>query len=270
LTPPSHFEIGRVLRRSQDIVRSRWLEILALTVLLAWALPQLISLVAESNYREWSHDLTPLGLGAAVWIGKGLTYRFAQGTIMAAALRRRDEPRFSGISRVLRALPVLIPVWLLSDIEIARRLWVSWTASPHEGTPYQKLAGALTVSGVELFLALGTMVAVGVFYPVILDEGRGPFGAMSRAWRLMHGNRWRFVGLLLLYLATVLLIGLPRGLLPIEARADRSVVNFVGWVTGGLSVAVESLWSVVVVASFIELRWVKEGSPQDRTAEAFA
>jgi hypothetical protein len=119
-------------------------------------------------------------------------------------------------------------------------------------------------------LALVAMVAVGVFYPVVLDEARGAFGAVSRAWRLMRGARWRFVSLLLLYVAMLLLTGLPEILLPIELRADHAVRSIVSWLTGGLSVAVESWWSVVVVASFIELRFAKEGLPHDQTAEAFA
>jgi hypothetical protein len=271
--PSARFEVGLVLRRSQDIVRRRWLELLVVTVVLCWALPPLIWLVAHRNYRDWSHDLTPLGLDAAVGIVAGVTYQFGLATVMATALRGQDEPIFSGLSRVIRALPVLIPVWLLSDVDTAWRHWASWTGFPGAGSLGQRAEGILTAiltaSALELFLVLVAAVTVGVFYPIVIDEGRGPFGAMTRAWRLMHGARWRFVSLFFLYVAMGFLISLP-DVVATAVRAGHTVAAAVGWVTGGLSVAVASLWSVVVVASYIELRSVKEGPPHDQTAQAFA
>lgn len=265
--PSGRFEIGHVLRRSHDIVRRRWLELLVVAVL-GWALPLLISLVARSNYRAWSHELTPAGVGVAVRISKGLTYSFAQWTIMATALRGRDQPAFSVILRVVRVLPVLIPVWLLSEVDVAWRLLASLTGYFDALPLNQRVDAIITVSALELSLSFIAAATVGVFYPVVLNEGRGPFAATRRAWRLMQGARWRFAGLLLLYVAAVSLLSLPDGAAN-AARASNTLADAIGWVTGGLSVAIDLLWSVVVVASYCELRSVTDGPPHDQTAKVF-
>ncbi len=235
---------------------------------LGWALPLLILLVARGNYRFWTHELTPTGADAAVWISRDLTYSLAQWTIMATALRGRDQPAFSVILSVLRVLPVLVPVWLLTEVDAAWRLLASLTGYFDTSPLHQRADAIMTVLDLELSLHFVATVTVGVLYPVVLNEGRGPFAAARRAWRLMQGARWRFAGLFLLYVAAVSLVSLPDA--GTAARASHNLADVIGWVTGALSVAIGSLWSVIVVASYVELRTVTDGPPHDQTAQVFA
>lgn len=266
--PTGRFEVGLVLHRSHDIVRRRWLELLVVAVL-GWALPLLIVLVARGNYGVWSHELTPAGVRLAVRIGRDLTYSFAQWTIMATALRGRDDPPFSGILRVLRVLPVLIPIWLLSEVDTAWRFFAALTGFFDALSIYRRADAVLAVLALVVFLSFLATVTVGIFYPVVLNEGRGPVEAMRRAWRLMHVGRWRFAGLFLLYVAAANLVSLL-DLVANAARAGDTLADAVSWVAGSLSVAVGSLWSVVVVASYFEFRSATDGPSHDQTAEVFA
>lgn len=224
--PSVRFEIGHVLRRSHDIVRRRWLELLVVAAL-GWALPLLILLVARGNYRFWTHELTPTGTDAAVWISRDLTYSLAQWTIMATALRGRDQPAFSVILSVLRVLPVLVPVWLLTEVDAAWRLLASLTGYFDTLPLHQRADAIMTVLDLELSLHFVATVTVGVLYPVVLNEGRGPLAAARRAWRLMQGARWRFAGLFLLYVAAVSLVSLPDA--GTAARASHNLADVIGW-----------------------------------------
>jgi hypothetical protein len=102
--------------------------------------------------------------------------------------------------------------------------------------------------------------AIGVLYPVVIEEGGGLVSSMWRAWRLMRGVRWKLTGLLLLYVIALTILSVSR-----SARAGPAAL-----VTDLLSWAVDALWSVVIAASYLELRQVSEGAPHDQTAQMFA
>ena len=197
-----------------------------------------------------------------VWISRDLTYSLAQWTIMATALRGRDQPAFSVILSVLRVLPVLVPVWLLTEVDAAWRLLASLTGYFDTLPLHQRADAIMTVLDLELSLHfVATVNGRRPCSPVVLNEGRGPFAAARPAWRLMQGARWRFAGLFLLYVAAVSLVSLPDA--GTAARASHNLADVIGWVTGALSVAIGSLWSVIVVASYVELRTVTDGPPHD-------
>jgi hypothetical protein len=267
----SSFEVGRVLRRASEIVRARWLGLFLVTFVLGWAMPHLIWLVAHSNYRSWSHDLTPLGWSTAVRFGMSMTYEFATATVMAIALRVPGTPALSSISQVLRALPALVPAWLVSHFDAAWDVWVSWSGLLRVGSrPIDEIVDAqLTAFGFEIALVLTATVAIGVFYPVVIEEGQNLLGGVPRTWRLMHGSRWRFAALFLIYMAAGFVISLPNTWV-LAVRAGATVAEPVKWITGGLSDMAHAFWCVVVVASYIELRSVRDGPPHVQAAEAFA
>ena len=126
----------------------------------------------------------------------------------------------------------------------------------------------LTVSGLEMLLVLTAIVAIGVFYPVVIEEGQSPLEGLSRAWRLMHRARWRFASQFLIYVATVFAISLPDTWL-LAVRAGATVRGAAEWLTAGFSAAAAALWCVVVVASYLELRSIREGASHLQTAQTF-
>jgi hypothetical protein len=244
---------------------------LLVTFVFGWGCPHLIWFVAHSNYQPWRRALTPLGLGAAVHIGQTVAYQLGEAMIAAVALRCPDEARVASIARVFRALPTLTLIWLISDVDYGWRLFSSWSGilrseSLPTGTRVNVILAAAIV---EIFLTFAAAASVGVFYPVVLDEGRGPLAALSRAWRLMRGSRWRFLGLFLIYFAVEVAIDLP-GYLIARSMTGTATLMIVQWATPALRNLADTLWSVAAVAGYVELREVKEGPPQMRTAEAFA
>jgi hypothetical protein len=200
-----------------------------------------------------------------------LSYEFASVTVMAIALRGREAPARSSIWQVLRALPVLLPAWLVSRIDTAWDFWVSWSGSLRVGSlPIDKIEEIqLAAFGFEMALVLTATLAIGVFYPVVLEEDQNLLGGVLRAWRLMRGARWRFASLFLIYLAIGFAISIPDAV-ALVLRAGAPVADPVKWITGGLSDMVGAAWCVVVAASYIELRLVREGPPHAQTAQAFA
>jgi hypothetical protein len=266
----SGFDVGRVLRRSFEIVRHRWLGLLLVTFVVGWASPHLIWLAAQANFRSWSATLTPLGLDGAVNVGERLMYQLCWATITVAALPVRDETPRAGIARVFRALPALVPIWLISDVDIAWDQLAGWTgvfrwsALPIE----TRMNIILAVSPVELLVVSVATVTVGVCYPVILGEGRRTLPALFRAWRLMRSARWRFLGLFVLYVVALAVITLPEVLI---TRAVAGVALTISqWATQAIRDAADALWCVVAVASYLELREVKEGPPHIQAAQVFA
>jgi hypothetical protein len=267
----SRFEVGRVLQRSFEIVQARWLELLLVTFILVWGIPHLIMLLAYSNVRSSSHDLTTLGLHTIVLLGTNLTRDFGLATVMTSALRGRDAPIFSSILQLLRALPALVPAWLASEFYTAWSLWVSWSGWLRVGSlPLVRLVEIqLAVSGLEMLLVLTAIVAIGVFYPVVIEEGQNALEGISRAWLLMQGARWRFASLFLIYVAMLFAISLPDTWV-LAVRASATVRGAAEWLTGGFSATAVALWCVVVVASYVELRSIREGASYLQTAQTFA
>lgn len=242
-----------------------------MTFVLVWAIPHLVWFVARSNYGAWSHALTPLGLNAASRIGQRLTYDFGLAVVMMTALRGRDVPVLSGLGALLRALPALLPAWLATQVDIAWDLWAAGSGWLRRGAlPIDTvLQIRLTVSGLEILLLLTSTAAIGIFYPVVLEEGRSLLDGASRAWRLLRGGRWRFVALYLICLAMAFVISLPETWV-LVMLAGAAVRGATEWITGGFSDLAAALWCVVVVASYVELRLLKEGASPVQVAEAFA
>jgi len=261
--PSTRFEIGRVLRRSVSTVRRRWLELLLLTVAFVWGPWPLVYALVHAFHSAWSQGPASFGLRA----GLNLVEAFGLAAITAVALRERGGSPTASLGRVLRALPALLPAWVASDYDIAWRFWAYSTGLFQKGRLSADVLAdfLLLVAGLELLLAMAVAAGIGVFYPVVLAERRGPLEAMQRAWLLLRGARWKVVSLYLLYLAAYFVITLPSVLTTIA----RGPSGPVGWITGALADAAQSFWWVAVAASYIELREVKEGAPYDQIAEVF-
>lgn len=260
------FEVGRVVRRSASIVRGRWFELLVLTYVVGWGPLRIIAYTRPDGYRAGSHDLAAFGLTAAVSIGAGLIQNVALAMIMAASLRGHADSPGSSISKVLRALPALFPVWIALQLNTVWGLWASWINLAQALRSGARLVRFIAAeSMLELTLAVVATAAVGVLIPVVIEERRGLLWSTSRAFRLMQGARWKVIALLMLYILAVALLSIPAAVLRLSHAGTAAA-----WVTSLLSAAMGALWCVVVAASYLELRETKEGAPHDQTAETFA
>jgi hypothetical protein len=269
--PPARFEVGRVLRRSLDTVRSRWLELLVLTYALGWAPVHLIPFVVHDPYRIGSHNLAAFAQLAALSVGYGLIPQFASATIIAATLRNSAHSPGSSVVQVFRALPVLVPIWLVGEIDTAWRLWNSWTGALRTliPNPNQLFELLMSVSLVEMAVGVAAAAAVGVLYPVVIEEGRDLLASVSRAWRLMRGARWKFVGLLALYALATGILGLAEPVL-LDTHASGATATSARWAIGVAFSALGALWYVVIAVSYLELREAHDRPQHDQTAHMFA
>jgi hypothetical protein len=173
----SRFDVSSVIRRSANIVRGRWVELLVLTCAFLWAPGAIVAATVPIGYRPGSDDLVGFGLMAAVRVGRELIGNLALTTIMAAALRDQVTSLASSVAKVLLNLPTLVPIWLALGIDTAWRLWTNWIdLAPNP----DRLFGVFqTVSEVEMSLALVATATVGVLIPVAIEKG-----AASRSlWR---------------------------------------------------------------------------------------
>jgi len=144
------------------------------------------------------------------------------------------------------------------------------------------LIGAITQSGgltfVAIFLAV-CVALVGTFYLtaswlvapiVIVVEGLGPIAALSRAWGLSSGNRWRIIGIqALLALLNVVLSALISAVFAIGGQADQGttivIQNLANFASTIVWAPVEWLAFTVL---YYDLRVRKEAFDLQLAAEA--
>ncbi len=77
--------------------------------------------------------------------------------------------------------------------------------------------GLLTITFVGIVVIPFLVARFGVAYQVYLLEETGPIDALRRSWRTMHGNMLRFLGVLIVGLALIVLIG---ALVPVSPGPD--------------------------------------------------
>jgi hypothetical protein len=237
---------------------------------MAWGGPHLLWTIVHTYYRDWSRAFTPLGVNSMYRVTATVAYELACAMVMAAALRQRDSTFISSVVQVLRAAPILLPFWLVSDVESAWRLF-SWWSGIFSGLPTEvQLYVSLAHAASELLLALAGTAALGVLYPVILEERRGPFEAVSRTWKLMTGVHLKVLGLYLIYVTTAAVLALLFVLIIDVSAGTTNETLIRGLAAVVVSKIGETWWCVATVASYLELREIKEGSPLLQTVQAFA
>jgi hypothetical protein len=129
-------------------------------------------------------------------------------------------------------------------------------------------ASLLTMLATALFIVPGVIVFLMLFVatPVCVVERLGPFRSMERSAQLTQGHRWKVLGMLLLMLLpAVVVIGVFE---TIEELAGAGVV-----VTAVCELTWNAIvgagYAILVIATYHDLRVVKEGIDTEQIAAVF-
>ena len=210
-------DISRALDGAFGVIGRRWSAVLFVILVVGWV-PQVVLLL--TSYPVVSR-LTSGTSALIATIAFDLTMLFVamflRVSITALALAP-DAPTQNALAAALRAIPALTPLWLIASVpNLARPLMLSVT---HASVAQQ--AGVMTV--ISWPLAVVIACSVGVASAVAVSERGGFFATMSRAFRLMAGGRWTFLGAFLVFqvLASLsaLAISLAFTLLPTASLGD--------------------------------------------------
>lgn len=133
--------------------------------------------------------------------------------------------------------------------------------------------------GVTLLMGIGFMLLVipGIFVAVVyavavpayVVEKPGIIGCFNRSWELTKGNRWRVLGILILFFVFLVVVGLIEGAAAGVAFAmdlDLTLIFVLNYVLSTLSFAVLATASAVL---YHDLRVAKEGASSEQIAAVF-
>jgi hypothetical protein len=276
----AHLSIGSVLARSVAIVRDRWATLLLLAYGLGWAPMRVLQLTVHTGYHNGDRDLGRF-LSACV---VGLSYSailFGSHALVTqdSLLERPKVSAFDAIRAALAVAPSLIVIWLVCQAPTLLNDWLTWIgvwrwvidASPmgHKGETMMSIfwTGYL----LSLIVYLSGAAAIGMLIPTSLAEQRGVVRSVTRAWRLLRGNRWRFVALYVLYGCVLTAVTVPQNFFRAALRhGGVDLHELAGWITTFVYDGITNIWAVVLAACYLELRRLRDGPPHDQTAEVFA
>ncbi|HWF00541.1 MAG TPA: hypothetical protein VG248_12145, partial [Caulobacteraceae bacterium] len=143
--------------------------------------------------------------------------------------------------------------------------------------PNQIAKMSLALSAGRTTYALAIAAGWGVLIPVVLVEKEGLGPALARAWRLLSGDRWRFLALYVVFsvvslvptmIADVIMVPIALGMHATHRLADYFRVQMA--VVGALSVVVNAAFQVMVAIAYLELRRAREGVSVEEASEIFA
>jgi uncharacterized membrane protein len=139
--------------------------------------------------------------------------------------------------------------------------------------------GLLTPSeGVAVFAVLATLcifwgLGISAALPVAVHEGLGLRGSMSRSRVLTKGHRWPIFGLFLIVIVFLLARQVGLALAFVFAMTVVGSVSSYMVITIPVAIVSAIIWvatSVVITATYTELRHIKEGSSVEDLAEIFS
>jgi len=105
--------------------------------------------------------------------------------------------------------------------------------------------------------------------PVLVQEQLGVLASMKRSSELTAGNRWRIFGLLVIVFVALWVLQLVLALLTLAIVPLLGTVVATG-VAAMLSAILSGIISIALAVSYVELRYVKEGTDVKELAEIFA
>ncbi|MGI9008037.1 MAG: hypothetical protein ACR2FU_17895 [Streptosporangiaceae bacterium] len=248
--------LGEILGGAFSLVRQNPKATLGLTATIVTTLAvslALILLIAAQTSKAVGLVAIPAGLALYGLLLGGLTASMGR-SLLGRKLAIREAAAASYAGRVMLALLVLglgfaVPWWLLIA---TLKGW-----------------GAL----IALPLTAWMVVMVSLTIPVVVLEGRWPFPAVARSWRLVLGSYWRLIGIYLLtYLMTTVLsfvISIPievggglAGAVGSTAGSHAGAFLWVGVIAIG-EIIVFSLTATiqtgVLVLAYADMRMRKEG-----------
>jgi len=265
--PKANIDVGRVISRGFEALKSNFLPFLLIAVLLLGVpgfLSQYFMLSGASNAlaaAERGVDIDPyFFLTAAYWgpVAASVLAALLGYTILQVALTRSTILHLSGreadiAGSAMLALRLLLPV-------IGLTFCVT----------------ILLIIGFMLLIVPGIMIwcALIVSVPALVQERAGVFGSMGRSRTLTSGSRWHiFLLVVLIWVfsmiisgATGVISGAGMSFASVGAMPDpilSSAASAIGSVLTGL------VGTVIVAALYVELREVKEGASTSVLAEVF-
>lgn len=252
---PAAFRIGRVFGDTFSVLGRNFGLCIGLAAIFSgiptflfqlWTQSQVAAALAPEAGAAFGWSSVASGIG-------GILVYFVFGALLQAALVRAtiedlngQQPSFT--DSLNRAIAVLLPVIGLSLVV---------------GIGIGLASMLLLVPGIILFLRWAVAV------PVLVQERLGVNDSLSRSANLTKGNRWALLGFfVILYVALIVL----QMVLELAAGV---VIPLVGDVIGAALLALASTISTMVASiasavSYVELRYVKEGTDVKELAEIFA
>jgi len=219
--------------------------------------------------------LVPTGAQTFVYIFATLVAVVQAAALVEAASQRylgRDLSVSEAYARALRATPRILLAGLVVVVLISLLI----------GVPLGVIAVVVQLTDLPLFFLLFlpiffvvtpfVLVSWFVVLPAAQLEGAGPIGALRRSWRLVSGNRWRVIGVLLLLLVLQTVIGVLLSTLffvsfVTDANARTVLQELVNLASAVVLTPLS--WATVVVL-YYDLRVRKEAFDLQIAAESLA
>ncbi len=279
---PPRLSLAAVFTLGSALISRRWVTLFGVGVIV-WAAILVAGLIDPTHLMRGEHDLRDVGV---YWSVAAAFYviRWLRDTILITVSLHAGSEAFSlpeSVRAATQSFSHLLPFWLLLDgPTFAFAIWSAWSPAA-ASTSYPRALAASTTAMAET-LALGSvglvvMASWGLSVPVAVNERRKSVDALRRSAALLAGERWRFMGLVLLISVVAVVPAAVTGFvlvfMPIELRLalrnalslhlEREIASF-------LSAMVHVVWCVVIAAAYQVLRRRKEGAPYDQLADIFA
>lgn len=243
----ARFDVGRVVRRTFEVVRRNLVAFGGLAVLFG-ALPYVVVTVLGQQIRTEAFSFTNVVIAGVGWVVTTVCSYILQAAIVYGTVKDLNGKQL----RVSAALQVGVRHFLpLLGLAICM--------------------GLALMLGFVLLIVPGCMMmaAWAAAVPAVVMEDKGVSDSLSRSASLTKGHRWPVFGLLLAYL--VLVVGgsmaLAAGGVLVEESGTESPLQMA--VMAVFTVATSLLSSVGTAALYCELRTAKEGVGVDALAAVF-
>ncbi len=252
--------VRRTLARSRRALAQNWLP-LTMLVLLEWALLLGLSYdrraALEINHAHAAASIAFRVLAAEFHTMFGLAFIL---TVMGAGGHGLRSVERLG-NAVLRRAPAAAVIGLVLNLSMAADI-VNALAPPIRRLTDVQLADRLVllVFG-RMAIDVALTAAVGIALALLAAERPGIGATLRRSYRLMRGQRWRFVLLWFGYMAITAAMAFPE----IRIGAAASWFRALG-VDRLANSAVEAIWFVVIAVFYMELAHGAEAAPAQAPA----
>ncbi|WP_439501058.1 hypothetical protein [Aminobacter ciceronei] len=234
-----------------------------------------------------------IGLGAIFSGVPTFLYQYFVGSRVEAAIASAESgaavapPEFNGTYVLTGVFFFVVYMVLASILQAALVRATIQDLNGQQATFADALSRAVTmivpIIGLSVLVYLGVgfasllllipgiylLVRWSVAVPVLVQEQPGVLASMKRSSELTAGNRWRILGLLVIVFVALWVMQLVLGLLSLAIVPLLGTVVATG-VAAMLSAVLSGIISIAVAVSYVELRYVKEGTDVKELAEIFA
>lgn len=198
--PYGHLEVGQLFGRTFSVYFRNFVILTGITLLvssptLIWTLVVLGD-VTMADLVGGSDALLTYNWGSTVL--SLLLQPIATAAVVFAVFRFLKDGRAGGFGQSLRVGLVLLPTLL--GIGLLVGLVVVLLALPAAGLGLA-LGGLGWFLAILIFVPIALVIYTGLFVtvPVVVVERAGVGAALRRSWELTEGQRWRILGLVLLF-----------------------------------------------------------------------